>query len=294
MTRTDVHAPSAIIPADYQFVAYNHMADTLGDFFFIVRERAAKAEHMARTGGKLSTHAHGGSCHICGAGARSTALFYHVPTNTYVVTGLDCADKIDSSLNINAFRRELRDAKEAQAGRGKAKLLLSLIKMDAAYEIYTAYLTKTVEQVNAASFAEQTVADIVGNVVRYGNISVKQSAYLAKLLEKIAAAPALQAQRDAEKAAAKPIPADGRITVEGAILCRKIVDTQFGSVAKILVQHADGWKVYGSLPSNIGDAEKGAIVRFDGKVEISKDDAKFGFFSRPTKAVVVSQLQVAA
>ena len=70
----------------------------------------------------------------------------------------------------------------------------------------------------------------------------------------------------------------------------KIVETDFGDTAKMLVQHNDGWKVWGTVPGNFRDV-KGENVRFEARVIISNDDPKFGFYSRPTKAEVVSNIR---
>lgn len=70
MARIDLHRPSAIEPADYFYVGMAHSKiECLGDAIFAKQERERIAEHMQQTGGEYSKHAHGGSCHICGAWA---------------------------------------------------------------------------------------------------------------------------------------------------------------------------------------------------------------------------------
>jgi hypothetical protein len=51
----------------------------------------------------------------------------------------------------------------------------------------------------------------------------------------------------------------------------------------MLVQDDRGFKVWGSVPSNLYDA-KGRSVSFSAAIQPSEDDDKFGFFKRPTKA----------
>ena len=70
------------------------------------------------------------------------------------------------------------------------------------------------------------------------------------------------------------------------MLSTKWVENGFGGSLKMLVQHEDGWKVWGSVPSSI-DVDKGSRVRFTATVEQSNDDALFGFFKRPAKAEVL-------
>jgi hypothetical protein len=58
----------------------------------------------------------------------------------------------------------------------------------------------------------------------------------------------------------------------------------------MLVQTADGWKAWGSVPSSLSGVKVGQFVQFQARVERSRDDEKFGFFSRPTKARTVEAL----
>lgn len=283
--RDDIHRPSVLIPADYAFVAFeSQKIEGLGDAQFIIAERAAIRAHMDRTGGTYSHHAHGGNCHICGAHAMYTALFHHIPTNTYIRTGLDCADKLDCG-DVERFRRNVQTALEAHAGKRKAQAVLAQHNASAAWDIYTAAETAEDARENAI------VRDMVGKLVHYGSLSDKQVAFLLRLLDTIARRPEIEAQRAAERAAAQPVPVtDKRITIRGRIVSIRVPDYQhggFGSV-RMLVQTAAGWKVWGSLPSALSGIERGAEIEFDAAVKVSPKDDKFGFFSRPTKAHVIA------
>ncbi len=101
-----------------------------------------------------------------------------------------------------------------------------------------------------------------------------------------------KAQRAAADEAAADIPEfSGRARITGTIVSTKWRETDFGPTLKMLVRHADGWKVWGSVPSSLGTVESnliGKTVEFHARVERSNDDPKFGFFSRPTKAKVTS------
>lgn len=280
--RNDIHAPSVINTEDYDFVAYGQIKiEDIGDCFFMQQERAAFVAHMARTGAKFSGHEHGGNCHVCGAHCVYEAIFFHVPTNTYIKTGLDCAEKM-WSLDSSAFRRNVKNARENQAGKKKALAILQDAGHGKAFEIYAECMADAVELKNE----ESTVAEMVGNLVRYGNISDKALNYIGILLERIEKRPEIEAQRAAEHAAAKEIPAtDKRMSITGEVLSVKDVETDFGIVTKILVRHEDGWKVYGNAPSSAYNLERGHKVTFMGRVQVSNDDTKFGFFKRPTKFV---------
>lgn len=111
--------------------------------------------------------------------------------------------------------------------------------------------------------------------------------------------------RDAErKATAQPVPvSDKRMTVEGRIVKIDLKENDFGTRIVMTVETDAGWRVWGTMPRQLEDAARGsdfrmstwehvqklegARVRFDAKVERSDRDATFGFYQRPTKAVVV-------
>lgn len=120
--RTDVHAPSRIQPEDYFFIAACYPEDNfMGTGMMDEAQRQHLQDHMKSTGGTYSGHAHGG-CHVCGARFKYFAVFYHQQTNTYIKTGLDCAEKIDSenAALFRAIRNEAQALQHAKAGKLKA------------------------------------------------------------------------------------------------------------------------------------------------------------------------------
>ena len=284
MTRTDIHRPSAVIPADYDFVAMDYYGAS-DDFVDLSVERHAFRAHMEHTGGKFSNHDHAGSCHICGAAAMYVAKFHHRPTNTYIVTGTDCADSMHmgNPEAFKRFRRSVLDQGKRAKAKAAAKLFLEQANAGQAWEIYAA------ADRAAFKYEEDTISDVVGKLVQYGSISEKQVAFVHKLLAQIPARAEREAKRAAEAEAAAPVPAfDGRAKVTGKVLTTKVVEGQFGSQIKMLVQADAGWKVWGTVPSSISP-EKGDLVSFEARVERSTDDTKFGFFSRPTKAHIIGK-----
>ena len=96
-----------------------------------------------------------------------------------------------------------------------------------------------------------------------------------------------------EAAEAQPIPeAEGRMQIQGEVVAAKWKSGDYGDTLKIIVKHVDGWKLWGSVPSGLGTTNEsrliGSTVRFHARVERSKDDSTFGFYSRPTKAEFVN------
>jgi hypothetical protein len=280
--RTDVHRPSVINPADYDYVGQECMKwEGVESSGLILAERERIQRHFAKTGGTYSRHSHGGNCHVCGASAIYTHLFHHRPSNTYVRTGEDCAEKLGASVDGAEFRKACQHALEAQAGKRKAKATLEAANIGAAWDVY---VSETLP--SPLPYEESTIIDIVGKLVRYGSISGGQAGFIAKLLGRIADRPAIEAARAAERAAAKPFPKSSeRQTVRGTIVSIKPAPEYFGGERpRMLVKSVDGWLCFGSLPIALDDAERGAEIEFSAVLKPSPTDPKFGFFSRPTKA----------
>jgi hypothetical protein len=294
MARTDTHRPSQINPEDYEFVAFEYLKiEDISDAQFLMSERARIRAHMECTGGQRSNHEHGGNCHVCGSvNAIYTALFHHKPSNVYIRTGLDCTEKLDSAVNGDVFRRNVRTALEARAGKRKALATLEAAGIAAAWAIYMGPEGRDSEGTysqRADRREENTICDILSRLVKYGSISPGQINYVRSLLERIANRATIAAARAAEAAVAKPVPmVAGRATVRGKVLTIREPDEYAPfPQRKILVVHADGWKVWGSLPAALSDVKVGEMVEFSAALTRSDKDEKFGFFSRPSKAKIL-------
>jgi hypothetical protein len=82
-----------------------------------------------------------------------------------------------------------------------------------------------------------------------------------------------------------------RREITGEVVTLKEQHTGYGygsySTLKCLIKvtHEGGWfKLWGTVPSALENVERGSVITFTAKIEISADDQKFGFYSRPTKA----------
>lgn len=298
LIRTDIHRPSAINPDEYQFVAFEYQKiESFGDCQAILENRARIQAHMQRTGGTYSDHEHGGNCHICGAWAIYTILFYHEPTNVYIRTGQVCAEKMDMSYgDYNRFRAAIQDARLAVAGKKKAFAILQQYGekgLGRCWSIYEDQMEpcecpgNNVGEHERGCFKgmreEGIIWDMVSKLIKYGSLSSKQFDFLEKLLKSIDTREERHAQRERERLAAADCPA-GRVTIAGKVVSSKVVDTDFGSQVKMLVVATEGFKVWGSAPAAFLDDEAlvGRFVRFTATVTPKADDPKFGFFKRPT------------
>jgi len=280
MKRTDIHRPSAIVPADYEFVACECVKmDAMGAPSFIMAYREVIRAHMASTGGTYSKHAHAGNCHICGAHCIYTVLFYHAGTNTYIRTGTECADKLDF-MGADAFVKHAKDAMKQQAGKRKAQAILETAGLKACWDLYL-----TQDPGPGEKNEEQTIRSITAGLVKYGKLSEKQVNFLRMLVTRMANREKMAEQRRIETMAAADLPVSvKRVTIRGKVVALKTAD--WGGT-QMLIQHATGWKVFGSVPAALSGVQRGAEVQFDATIKPSGTDKKFGFFSRPSMARVV-------
>jgi hypothetical protein len=249
---------------------------------------------------------------VCGnTNAVYTVTFHNSKSNEYIRTGQDCAEKLEMSMgDFNQFHKSMTNHLEAQAGKKKAQTILTAAGFLAAWEMYSV----TVPALYAANqahfdqdtdsnapvvrytplpYEERTISDMVGKLVKYGSISEKTLNFMGILLAKIPARETQAAQRAAEKAAASDAP-QGKVTVTGTILVAKYQESHFGEQYKMLVKLADGAKVWSTVPTSLGDVHKDDVVTFTATFERSKDDSKFAFAKRPTKATKVSAQVVVA
>lgn len=308
--RTDLAAPSVIDPAAFTFVAGVYFGSNPNeDFDALLGEWMAEKDPENDKAGwyskkpsvladfppliENSNFVRKGTCDHCGARFDWGSVYQHT-SGKHIVVGNVCADNtmtVPSRLELDVRRMKARIAAAREAVRNAAKARAEAV--EGGYEwLYVSTHTNA------------TLADIARKGLAWGGLTVSQVALVKRLHDGTPAEwevkkAAQAAQRAAEEAAAEPVPVTtDRIEVEGEIISLKVQDGYMPgtSVTKVLVKTTRGFKLWGSLPSAIsnagpveGDYElRGKRVAFSAKVEPSKDDPKFGFFSRPTRARVVT------
>ena len=179
---------------------------------------------------------------------------------------------------------------------------------------------------------------LVDSAKDYGKLSEKQLALVIRNIaeakerdERRAEIRALDEARKAQLLADGVMAPEGKVVVTGVIRSIKEKESQFGTTLKMLVETAEGWKVWGSLPTfkvatkvlneeiknmpyygYVGEdgqhhnlewngngkfayytlyAEVGDTVSFSATLERSDSDLLFAFFKRPTKAVIVARAE---
>jgi hypothetical protein len=133
--------------------------------------------------------------------------------------------------------------------------------------------------------------------VNEGFMTDKMAAAATKIIDK----------EKAEAARPKIEVIEGRGVITGTIVSVKRVESQWGSTLKATIADDRGFRIYGSLASSLAeeayyewresvksvydygpecwlDHLKGKRVTFTARVERSREDIEFGFFTRPSKA----------
>ena len=295
-TRQDVHSPSHVVMEDYTFVgSYDahptaYMVFTYGPNGEKHVEDAPGAERARQMRAMISSSTESrddGRCDHCGASIRYRAVMRHTPTGQAIQVGETCLD--------NRFGRateEFRAMKKAAELDRAAHRIRKAVEAWVAENPDMAWMaseTATAEKAGSSWF----VVDIARKFRAYGEVTERQVAAVRAAVVREAEFQARKRARDAERAAADaarptaPVPT-GRVTVSGEVFKVKYPEEydQFPTT-KMLVQDDRGFRVWGTVPSAISAVKRGDRVSFSAEVEASKDDPQFGFYRRPTKAVVM-------
>lgn len=291
MTRTDTHRPSVLDPAEYEQVGSFDAHHEDG-----YEEIAPGFEHHEYSG----DHAYTGRCGHCGQAIRYGVIFHHEPSDTLIAVGLTCAGTLGlkslSEKEIKAkaeYHRILKAIERFKQERPEnAEVAAYFEAREQAQAAYHEALGEWNEQGGIGSAPRPTVrhndflSDVARKLRRYGSLSEAQVNAVLKIKARNAEFDAKREAEAAKLAEVAPL-AEGRYEITGEVVSTKWVDNDFGGTLKMLVKMEDGNKVYGSVPSAI-NVERGDKVTFTAKVERSDNDEHFGFFSRPTRAEVIS------
>lgn len=261
--RTDIHRPSAINPGDYMLT---------GEVFDLKYDNLETME----VGTKPYGH-----CNHCGKAIRWAVQFRHLPTGENVVFGEICADVL--SLSDSRTKHEMVLLKRRVANLEKK--MREKEKRDDNYTFFKLNNPTVVEYLENLYDQDKNyfLRSLKGQLERYGMLTTAQVEAFERVMK----------QRDeaAARRLAEPIPTtpvvEGRMHLEGEVLSVKWQDSMYGMIEKMLVRLADANKVWGTVPNNISNIERGQKVSFTATVTRSDKDDHFGFFSRPTKAEII-------
>lgn len=296
--RIDLAAPSVIDPAAFTFVAGTYFGGgTSEDFDALLGEWMAeksatgapwyssKREVMKDfpTINAAGNFARKGTCDHCGAHFEWGAVYVHTD-GAHIVVGNICANRtmdVPTRHELDVKRLKSRLATHRETVR----------KAASAREQATAH---GFEWLYTGALDNRILADIARKGFAYGSLTERQIELVKRIHSGTPAEwevkrAAREAQRKLDEETAEPVPQiDARIDLEGTVLSLKDQEGFRGMmVTKMLVRHVKGYKLWGTMPTGL-TAKIGDKVAFTARVERSEKDAKFGFFSRPSKARVLA------
>lgn len=213
-----------------------------------------------------------GKCQHCGTWHHYGVIFRDVRDGSYATIGNVCAAKFFHHKS----RKDYLVAKAHREAKERASKAEGLRKAEE-------FLRDREELRKALETPHYIIQDIRTKLFRWGSISDKQIELVFKIAKQ-------EAERVPEPEPVN-IPEDvlnGRVTLTGEVLGVKCVESEWGYQTKVLVRDDRGFKLWGTYPTTGEFYDKGARIRFTARVERSKDDPAFGFFSRPTKGELLS------
>lgn len=276
--RTDIHRPGCLAfdPEAYRCVGvFDGKPDPLSS------EGPRRQQAVAALVNQGFRFGAGGSnqCGHCGTAIRYGALMVRDDVKEFIFVGEQCLDNRFMSMTKDEFHTLRKQAKLNSERVKKADRVAQVLADNPGLE-------------SALQVDHHIVDDIRSRFFHTGQISAKQ----IDLVHKIGKQEAERAERRREQeakaaalvAAGVQVPT-GRGPVTGTVLSIKAQETAFGVVWKMLVESAEGWKVWGTVPRSIEpDVERGMQVTFTATITRSDDDPVFGFFKRPTNAAVLA------
>lgn len=288
-TRTDIHRPTEMDPADYEYVAtgYNHIdgmpgwVATMGDYGLQLSRWIAATDRLDR--GTFQ-------CHHCGARMNYFAILRHLPTGDAVVVGETCLDnrfELESKAEFTRLRKTAQLGREQQRIKTAARECLASLE----HRSVAAILERDVDlaAVGFSGSGAEFVADVRRKLWKYGSISPNQAAAVGRVL-----AQAIAPIRPPEPEPTMVDAPSGRVTIQGKAVHFKEQYSDYGVTVKMMViVTVDGgqWKGWVSVPSSISEVERGDTVELTAAWTPSNDDASFAFGSRPTKASILTKAE---
>lgn len=282
MKRTDVHRPSAIIPANYEqwndyslagsdgvppmgvdcampFTTYDAQGRATG----VVTPTCADSgrccvrstERHARAEGR-AIYGQAGRCGVCGAYFRHGSMFKHEPTGEIVHMGHDCAQKYGMMIDLSAF--EIEQGRHERAHATAITRAANAAKRDAFCDAHPGLsaaldladeIAKDTSRVYTSG--ERILIDLASKFMRFCELSEKQVDLAWKLANEIRNPVPPKAEELHVDA-----PTGKGVSFTGEIVSAKIHISQYGSSWKVTIKvttEGGSWLAWGTAPRGLMD-----------------------------------------
>ncbi len=277
--RTDCHRPAELDPATYIYVGWIYQGDSEavleaihGAFHHdptdLDPEKVRRSNHLFN-GNYKTKH----TCDHCGAWFHWGNVYRHRPTNQIVVVGHICAERFQLESRAAWIQEQVRRQQEANERR---HAILTAAREWLVEEEHQDLVPIIGEE---AQPTHHILVNLKTSLFQWGHLTEKQ-ADLARKIDRDLKTPTV------EKPKTDVVVGNG-VTITGIVVSTRSQEGNFGFEYKMLVEDDRGFRVWGSVPSGIGETERGERVTFIANVEKSPDDLSFGFFKRPRKGQVL-------
>jgi hypothetical protein len=269
--RTDIHRPSAINPADYDYVGsfiadppYSYDGDLLCDpseladypqehldgasYYELLCDATSPDRAYPYTHSSKMVLGYREKCDHCGASLRYVAVYRHRPSGQFIATGHDCADNTMEwsdrrSLDLARQKKAMDAARKSNAEEEERRY-----NIERTNALFPEAVTLLMNYEGHNSF----IQDVASRFTRWGTTKrITDGDYSAqeKVMAAVLKAHVRDEQRAEEKAKAADVP-EGRITVEGEVLSVKEKVDYYGNFERLVmtVKADDGWVVWGTVP----------------------------------------------
>jgi hypothetical protein len=153
-------------------------------------------------------------------------------------------------------------------------------------------LNRVIDELSAHGRVDNFYSSLSQAYRKYGSWTERQEAALKRSLTQYHDRNERVVASRKARVVSSPIPT-GRVTIIGRVVSTKWVENDFGGSLKMLVESEQGWRVYGTVPARLGEILArtegtlvGSKVAFTATIQPKEQD--FGFFSRPTGGVVLT------
>jgi hypothetical protein len=266
----------------------------------IIAEYAGyRGEWIARNVELFGREYPGSKCEHCGANIRWAGIVKYLPTGQHFIVGETCAEERMSLGSKTAHYARL----ERMAVEHRAEMER---RANARAVFFREHPAEAEYLFNTDRPYDQFLDDLARKLDQYGDLTEKQLACITRNITRDAERAARIADRDAQMADV-PALVPGRREITGTVVSTKEQMTDFGMQVKMVVEQADGNRIYGTIPQRIFDTletdhvnrnpygnyvgvshedVRGLRVTLTATVTVSENDEHFGFYKRPANASV--------
>lgn len=300
-TRTDVHRPSQMNPADYKMVGildlhemrdgrpvreeerYDLDFDLLADLGLYAGDPIPESPSEAFVSLPRSRPGVGVfDCDHCG-GRRAMVLgiFVHLPTKTITIVGRQCArrfaaDTREAADRFDAAERRARLRPWLEASADHVRIYEWLKAAEIKGEIVRRRVAEgdiaKADDVPPSERMSEFQASLLRRIRNKGSLTPMQVAVAVCAIEEADDADARWRERkdreaaDAERRATMPPVPTGAVEITGRIVSARFQESIYGEMIKCLVETDEGWRVWGTMPKAIDEAmanDEGVAIQFD-------------------------------